>query len=80
MNFIRKKKNTMSLIKNFLVYLSIGLVTKVVFGNEISFFLATGLSDYDSHKELIKNIILINILMFIYRIIDLIYLKMVNFF
>ena len=57
-------------IKNFLVYLSIGLVTKVVFGNEISFFIATGLSNlepnYNSRKDLIRTIILINILMYIW--------------
>ena len=57
-------------IKNFLIYLSIGLVTKVVFGNEISFFIATGLSDLDlsdsnSRNHLIRTVILINILMYI---------------
>lgn len=70
-------------IKNFLIYVSIGLVTKVVFGNEISFFIATGLSDLDlsdsnSRNHLIRTIILINILMFIYRIIDIVYLEMGN--
>lgn len=73
----------MSLIKNFLIYLLIGLVTKVVFGNEISFFIATGLSDLDlsnsnSRNHLIRTVILINILMFIYRIIDIVYLEMGN--
>jgi hypothetical protein len=71
-------------IKNFLIYLSIGLVTKVIFGNEISFFIATGLSDLDlsnsnSCNHLIRTIILINILMFIYRIINIVYLEMGNF-
>lgn len=58
-------------IKNFLIYLSIGLVTKVIFGNEISFFIATGLSDLDlsdsnSRNHLIRTVILINILMYIW--------------
>jgi hypothetical protein len=70
---MKNKEITMSLIaiKNFLIYVSIGLVTKVVFGNEISFFIATGLSDLDlsdsnSRNHLIRTIILINILMYIW--------------
>lgn len=68
----------MSSIKNFLVYLSIGIISKVVFGNDISFFIASGLTDltdtsFESRKKLIKNIILINFLMFIYRISYMIY-------
>lgn len=68
----------MSSIKNFLVYLSIGIVSKLVFGNDMSFFIASGLTDltdpsFESRKKLIKNIILINILMFIYRISYMVY-------
>jgi hypothetical protein len=53
-------------IKNFLIYVLIGLLTKVVFENKISFFIATFISDQNSPKELIKNIILINILIYIW--------------
>jgi lipid-A-disaccharide synthase-like uncharacterized protein len=70
---------SLNVIKNFLVYVLIGLVSKAIFENQISFFIATFISDQNSPKELIKNIILINIVMFIYRIIDLVYLKMGNF-
>ena len=70
--------SSMSSIKNFLAYLSIGIVSKVVFSNDISFFIASGLTDltdpsFKSRKILIKNIILINILMFIYHISYIVY-------
>ena len=63
--------STMSSIKNFLVYLSIGLVSKVVLGNDISFFIASGLTDltdpsFESRKNFITNIILIKLLISIY--------------
>ena len=63
----------MSSIKNFLVYLSIGIVSKLVFGNDMSFFIASTDPSFESRKKLIKNIILINFLMFIYRISYMVY-------
>lgn len=53
-------------IKIFMLYVLIGFISKIIFENQISFFIATFLSENNSPKELIKNIIFINILMYIW--------------
>lgn len=56
-------------LKNFIVYVFIGLISKFIFENEISFFIATALNSLDdnpSSVKLISNIIVINLLIFIY--------------